>query len=238
MRGLKHKKDLLTYVGNRLDLARVLRKRDMQLNGNQWPVLWVWMLLLALGIPASPAISMPLVSDSASGLSTAHSGPTPEWHNRVAHLISHQLCNSSLFNGEECSSSVRNSAAGSASYPLHAFEEFGWSESLLPMRAAAVWGSSEFFSATQSRKGSIYNQSLSPVDADRLEFALHSLHDVPRLTAKQVVPGSLLVTILALIGIVAVARRDIAGNEHASATVAVKARPGVVSVTYLRRGAN
>lgn len=219
----------------------MLQKRDIQMNGSKWSVPWVWILLLVLGLPAGPAISMSVVRDSLSGLSTVQSRAKPEWHDYVAYMISRQLCDSSNAEAGACSSSIRNLAESSAShslYALYAFEEFSGPESLLPMRAATDSGSSDLSGVAQFRRHSIYNQPFPPVDADRPEWGPHSLHDVPSLSAKRVIPGSLLVTILALIGIVAVARRDVPGKDHASATVVAEARPGVVSVTYLRHGAN
>lgn len=199
------------------------------MNGNKWSVS-VWILLLVLA--ASPAISMSASRDSSPNPSTAQSRLTPEWHDYVAYLISHQLCESSNFADDACSSSIRSSA----SHSLYAFEESGWPGlSLLP---TADSGSNGLVGVAQSRKESVYSRSMPSSDSHKLELGLHSLEDISSLTAKQVIPGSLLVTILALIGIVAVARRDIPGKDHTSASVAAEAKPGVVSVTYLRRGAN
>jgi hypothetical protein len=181
----------------------------------------VWMLLPALGLAASPANSVSTIGDSSFGRTTVLSPNESAWRDYATFLISHQLCNVRDTNDCWCPSPIMKSATGQVSgvpdhYFLHAFKVFSGQKSSLPVRAPIHSGLKELAKPTHSRMQGLYIESLSRVKSVWLALRLNSLRDAPSLTAKQVIPGSLLNTILALIGLVAVARRDTSGKNHAS----------------------
>jgi hypothetical protein len=181
----------------------------------------VWMLLLVLGLAASPANSVSTIGDSSFGRTTVLSPNESAWRDYAAFLISHQLCNARDTNDCWCPSPIMKSATGQVSaLPdhcfLHAFKVFSGQKSSLPVRAPIHSRLNELAKPTHSRMQGLYIESLSRVKSVWLALRLNSLRDAPSLTAKQVIPGSLLNTILALIGLVAVARRDTSGKNHAS----------------------
>jgi hypothetical protein len=181
----------------------------------------VWMLLLALGLAASPANSVSTIGDSSFGRTTVLSPNESAWRDYATFLISHQLCNVRDTNDCWCPSPIMKSATGQVSalpdhYFVHAFKVFSGQKSSLPVRAPIHSRLNELAKPTHSRMQGLYIESLSRVKSVWLALKLDSLRDAPSLTAKQVIPGSLLNTILALIGLVAVARRDTSGKNHAS----------------------
>lgn len=148
------------------------------------------------------------------------------WQEYAAYLISHQLCASSMNGGDElwptqvCASVIANLTAKSDAVmprkPLpRIFGDYDGRGAFVPTGLGLDSGTlSSEVSFDMPRR---YNSS-SPALVDHAEpihVDLPAKRESSISLRRNAIPGSLLVTILALVGIVAVARRDVVGQDNA-----------------------
>lgn len=206
------------------------------MDGKRLSVLRSSALLIVSSLWASSASPIQAVSDGSSDMVSVESQNWSTWQEYAVYLVSQQLCEAARSDGEDiCLSVIADMADKSAMtqnphYPVSALEISGWHDGSLLSKVGLR--SDRLPTGTRSTATERYNDFPQATYADRPELGLRAAPAIADSAVEDAIPGSLLVTILALVGIVAVARRDIPG-KHAvdSADLGAEA----TSVTYLRQ---
>jgi hypothetical protein len=177
-------------------------------------------------VSAAPAVHYA----AADGVS-AESQDWPAWQEYAMYLVSQRLCEAVQDEESNClpvtggGAAIESTAATQApQYPEHAFENSGWYDT--PLLVRTNLSSNDLQTETQLAAGNAQDEPVSAADPPEPKSGLSA-----ESVMEDAIPGSLLVTILALVGIVAVARRDIPGKDTVESA---NSEAGVASVTYLR----
>lgn len=205
------------------------------MNEKRFPVLRSGALLAISSLWASSAYPIAVVQDRFSDMVSVESQNWSTWQEYAVYLVSQQLCEVGSDGEHACLSAIADMAGKSAMtqnphYPVSALEISGWHDASLASKTGLR--SDGLPTGARFASSGMYSDFPRASEANRQEPELRASPPIVNSAVEDAIPGSLLVTILALVGIVAVARRDIPGKDVIDS---VDPRAKATSVTYLRQ---
>jgi hypothetical protein len=217
----------------------MLHKRDKLVNKKWNSMSYTHTALLLAALWTSPGFANVVSESQADRVDEGAnaSQAVAAWQEYAVYLISRQLCGSSansdqIWPEHACASILAEVFAEMAArpaagmpdgqylYSLYSLQNYDWSQDS-PSTGFAFDSGALFAEARSSIPDLSHQQDKLVADVDVQPVELNSRDEnVPSVSATGgAIPGSLLVTILALVGIVAVARRDVSGKDGARSVV-------------------
>lgn len=198
-------------------------------------------LLISMG-RAGPAYGNEFVgSDRSDGAGSWES--LALWQDYAVYLISRHLCGQTadgddIWPGHTCTTGLAEVVMGpdgmGFDHPSHTFKSPSWETD--PFAAGFAFDSSSLLTDAQFELPETYDNQQTRAVGEKPVAVGREEGGSSASIGDDAIPGSLLVTILALVGIVAVARRDISGKDH-GATMLVDPRSEVATISSLRHNA-
>lgn len=213
------------------------------MNGKRSSLRWGNALLLLLSTWCAPAFADTDIRIDSIGATGAPWPGLAAWQDYAIYLISSQLCGN-VADGERtwpddaCASiavGMANSpgVAGFQDYAWYSLSSLSWDD-FPPDEEIGTYPNALLTQARFNLPEAYNDQPPSVTGAQAVQLDTEPVPSSSASIRDDAIPGSLLVTILALIGIVAVARRDVAGRDHIR--VAMN-RSEAASIMSLRRDA-